>query len=237
MSAGEHDGTLEHDHPLRAVAGVLAGNVTAELSKPLRELRELLVVMVETVEQHIAHAEGPEPFPWKSLQTLRQELADAYLLSRETARLASELAEAVIVNEVVEAVDVNRLVEAALELVRHGVSRDIELFVDLGSVPPVRAAAGELILVVAKMLLCCADSAAGLDGSAVSVQTRLEHEGERDVVLISASDNGRGSPDLAESARRVLRPVARRLGGSFEGVSVADKGSVFECRLPVAGHG
>lgn len=228
---------FDHDHPLQAVAGVLASNVTKDLSRPLRQLRESLALMVETIERHIAEAGGPEPFPWKSLQELRQELADAYLLSRETARVASELTEAVsMATGATEAVDVNRLIEAVLELVRHRLRSDTEVFLDLGSIPPVRAIAGELMLVIAKMLLCCADSAADLEGSAVSVQTCLEHEDGRDMVLISISDNGSGLPSAADSARLALEPVLTRLSGSFEVVSVPGKGSVYECRLSVAGQ-
>lgn len=232
MSADSHDG-FDHDAPLQAVAGVLAGSVITDLSRPLRQLRENLAVMMEEIERHMAEAEGPEPYPWKSLQGLRQELADAYLLSRQTARIASELDEAVS-EGAMEAVDINHLVEAALELVRHRFRTDTEIFVDLGAIPPVRAVAGEFILVIAKLLLCCADSAALLDGSAVSIKTRHEHE-ESDVVVIHVADNGKGLPEAAASAHRALDPILSRLGGTFAGVSEPDKGSFFECRLPSLG--
>jgi signal transduction histidine kinase len=227
----KHDPTFDHDAPLQAVAGVLASSVVGQLSRPLRQLRESLAVMMEEVERHIGEAEGPAPYPWKSLVVLRQELADAYLLSRETARIASELGEAVQDGEV-EAVDLDHLVEAALELVRHRFGHDTEIFVDLGSLPPVRAAAGQLLLCIAKLLLCCADSAVLIEGSAVSIMTRHEHDHERDEVVLSVTDNGKGLPEAADSARRVVEPVIRGLGGSFEAVSEPDKGSFFECRLP-----
>lgn len=233
MSGNDH--TFDHDDPLQGVAGVLASSVVGQLSRPLRQLRENLAVMLEDVERHIGEAEGPAPYPWKSLMVLRQELADAYLLSRETARIASELGEAVQDGEV-EAVDLNHLVEAALELVRHRFGHDTEIFVDLGSLPPVRAAAGQLLLCIAKLLLCCADSAVLIDGSAVSIKTRhARRPPERNYeVTLCVTDNGKGLPEAADSARRVVEPIIRGLGGSFEGVSEPDKGSFFECRLPVA---
>lgn len=225
----QEDGT---EHPLQAVAGALASSVAGQLARPMRELRENLAVMVESLDRYIGEAEGPNPYPWKDLQTLRQEIADAYLLSRSTARLASELFEALNVQAaLIEAIDVNRQVEAALELVRHRIGESTELFVDLGSIPPVRAVAGELTLTVAKMLLSCADSARVLEGSAISVKTR--HERDDGEVVIYVADNGCGIPSAAESATLAIEPVMKRLGGRFHGVSEPGQGSVYECLLPV----
>lgn len=233
-SGDHHRSTLDHDQPLSAVAGVLTAQVARDLSRPLRRLRELLAMTLDSVERHISRAQGPDPYPWKELQVLRQELADAYLLSRETARIAGELAEVACPDDgagALRPVDVNRQVEAALALLHHRLQGN-ELFVDLGSVPPVRAHAGSLALVVAKLLLCCADSAAAAPGSAVSVRTRYAHEDGEDVVIISIADNGAGIPDAAESARNALEPVMSRLGGSFDGVSEPGRGCAFECRFP-----
>ena len=223
------DGT---EHPLQTVAGALASSVAGQLARPMRELRENLAVVVESLDRYIGEAEGPNPYPWKDLQALRQEIADAYLLSRSTARLASELYEALNVEAaVVEAIDANRQVEAALELVRHRIDQNTELFVDLGSIPPIRAVAGELTLAVAKMLLACADSARILEGSAISVKTRFEPDDSE--VVIYVADNGCGIPSAAESATRAIEPVMQRLGGRFHGVSEPGQGSVYECLLPV----
>ena len=222
----------EHDHPLQSVAGALASSVAGQLARPLRELRETLAIMVESLDRHIGEAEGPRPYPWRSLQGLRQEIAGAYLQSRETARLASELFEALNVHTaIVEAIDANRQIEAALELCRHRVSSHTELFVDLGSIPPVHAIAGELTLAVAKMLLCCADSARALEGSAISVKTSFDREDS--AVVLYVADNGCGIPAAAKSAERAIAPVMSRLGGSFDGISEPGQGSVYECRLPV----
>ena len=220
------------DHPLHAVAGTLASSVAGQLARPLRELREMLAVTVETLDRYIGDAEGPRSYPWKSLQSLRQEIAGAYLLSRENARLASELYEALNVHaSVMEAIDANRQIEAALELVRHRVSDHTELFVDLGSIPPVHAGAGELTLAVAKMLLACAESASAREGSAISVKTRFDREAN--IVVIYVADNGCGLPAAARSAERAIAPVMSRLGGSFAGVSEPGEGSVYECHFPV----
>ncbi|WP_428267470.1 hypothetical protein [Haliangium sp.] len=219
-----------HMEALRAVANVLASGVTGELARPLRELRENLAVMVETIDGYVAEAPGPTPYPWKSLQSLRQELADAYLLSREIARLVSDLHEGVAGIEVeAHPVDVNKQVEAALHLARHRLSSHTEVFVDLGSLPRVRAIPGELVLAVAQLILCCARSAAGRTSSALSIKTQLDPDGD---IVISVADNGVGAPEGLAEAGEVVAPVMARLGGRFEGVSTPDQGSMFECRLP-----
>ena len=230
------DARLDHDQPLNAVAGVLASKAVYELARPLRHLRENLAVILEAVERHVSLSEGPDPYPWKALQSLRQDLADAYLLSRETARIADELGEVMGVgNAATEArfVDVNRHVEAALALVRSRFQEDTELFVDLGSVPPIRAVPAEMSLIVAKLLLCSADSAAALPGSAVSVQTR-HFDDESPAVMISVADNGAGNPAAARSAHASVAPIMERLGGSYDGVSEPGQGSAFECWFPIA---
>ncbi len=233
MSDSDHK-PFDHDDPLKAVVGVLASGATGELSRPLLHLRENLAVMIETIEKHISHSGGPMPYPWHALQALRQELADSYLLARETTHIVSELSDAVGPGSAVPtAVDINRQVETALHLVRSRFRDDTEIFVDLGSLPPVRAIAGEFLLAIAKLLLCCADSAAAAEGSAVSVKTRCEHEDELDTIAIYIVDNGRGHPDAAASARRVVEPVMQRVGGSFAGVSEPEQGSAYECRIPI----
>lgn len=231
------DTRLDHDQPLNAVAGVLASKAVRELARPLRHLRENLAVILDAVERHVSHSEGPDPYPWKALQSLRQDLAEAYLLSRDTARIADELSEVMgpgATASEVQPVDVNRHVEAALALVRSRFRDHTELFIDLGSVPPVRAVPSELSLIVAKLLLCVADSAAGVAGSAVSVQTRyFDDDDEPPAVMIAVADNGVGTPAAAASARASIEPIMARLGGSFDGVSEPGQGSAFECWFPV----
>ena len=227
----------DHDHPLNAVAGVLASSAVEELARPLRELRQQLASLVDSLEQHARGSEGPSPYPWTSLQSLRQGVAEAYLLSRETARIADELSQVMgesAIDPEVRSVDVNRHIEAALALVRSRFSDKTELFVDLGTVPPVCAVPGELSLMVAKLLLCCADSTVNRPGSAVSVQTRHEPETEPPSVIVLIADNGDGNPDGARSAQASLAPIMERLGGSYDGVAEPGQGSAFECWFPVA---
>jgi C4-dicarboxylate-specific signal transduction histidine kinase len=222
-----------HQEPLQAVAGALASGVAGQLSQPLRELRENLAVMVETLDRYVADAPGPTPYPWKALHALRQELAHAYLLSREVARLAGDLHEGVSgAGGAAQVTDVNRCVESALNLARHRVSGHTEVFVDLGSLPPVHAVPGELVLAIAKLVLCCADSAAMREGSALSIKTSCSRGGETEIVVISIVDNGSGLPAAARAAEQVVAPVIRRLRGTFEGISKPGQGSAFECHLP-----
>lgn len=223
------------EHPLELVANVLASGVAGQLSQPLRELRERLAIMVEALDSYVAEAPGPAPYPWKSLQALRQELAHAYLLSRELARLASDLHESMTgAHDAADAVEVNKQVEAALNLARHRLSSHTEVFVDLGSLPQVHVVAGMLVLAVAKLILCCAESAAAREGSAVSIKTHLEQEGEDQMVVISVADNGTGNPEAVGAAEKTVGAVLAHVGGSFEGVSEPGKGSVFECRIPIS---
>lgn len=227
-------GSADRNEPLQAVAGILASSVTGELARPLRELREILAIMVEALDRHLREAEGPTPYPWKSLQLLRQELSNAYLLSRETARMASDLYETLEASDdEIVPLDANRHIEAAIALVRHRVSGHTELFVDLGSLPPVHAAAGEFTLAVAKMLLACVESASACEGSAISVKSRVDPGDGVGSVVIYVADNGIGVPAAAASVIRALTPIMLRLGGQFDGVSEPGQGSAYECRLPL----
>lgn len=231
----DKDNPPDGDHPLQLVANVLAGGVAGEISRPLRALRQSLAVIVERLDRYVVEAPGPAPYPWKSLQSLRQELADVYLLSRELARLASDLHESMTGAEgELQPVDVNKQVEAALNLARHRLGEHTEVFVDLGSLPPVCAVAGELALAVAALILCCAESCAAREGSAVSVKTYRERAEEGESVVISVADNGAGIAGMAASAEHAVGPTMARLGGSFEGVSEPEQGSVFELRIPVS---
>lgn len=221
------------EEPLRAVASALASGVAGQLSQPLRELRENLAIMVETLDRYVADAPGPTPYPWKSLHVLRQELAHAYLLSREVARLACDLHDGVSgAGGEAQGTDVNQCVESALNLARHRVSSHTEVFVDLGSLPRVHAVPGELVLAIAKLILCCAESAAMREGSAVSIKTSCSRAGGTETVVISVADNGAGLPAAVKAAEQVVMPVARRARGTFDGVSQPGRGSAFECRIP-----
>ena len=215
----------------RAVGAAIAADVTREMAEPLRDLRDRLALVVDTIDKHVAMSTGPTPYPWKALQLLRQDLADAYLQTAQMARLAGDLVMAIgAVGAPLTEIEVNRDVESAVHLASYRVGPRTELFVDLGQIPHARAASGELMLAVAQLILVCAESAARVDGSALSIRTRQED----DRVVIHVADNGGGATESAAAACAHVAAVAARAGGSFDGTSQDGKGSAFELRLPVA---
>jgi len=219
----------------RAAAGALARGIAKELVRPLRELREDLAVVVELLDRHMAGAHGPKGLPWKEVESFRQQVADSYLRSRRTARLVTELADAIApATKAPEPIDINKLVESALNLSRHRIVPDTEVFIDLGSLPLVRATHGELLLTVARMIGVAADSASRAEGSALSVKTRRERDERtgRDEVIVFVADNGSGRPAAARSVTALGEKVAERVDGTFAGTSERGAGSVFELRLP-----
>ncbi len=218
-----------------AAAGALAGGAAAELARPLRELREILAVVVEKLDRHVADSPGPLPLPWDETRELRQQLTSAYLISRELARLSSHLAGALSGSSQVETVDVNKLVEASMALVRHRTSAETEVFVDLGALPPIAAPSGQIVLIVGRLIMLAADSARGVEGAALSIKTRREpaREGAGEEAVLTIADNGSGVPDEAATAVALAHAIAEALGGTFAGASEAGKGSAFELRLPI----
>src|SRR6478735_3882872 len=71
--------------------GEIAVDVAHQLTDPVRALRDRLGLLVDHLERHVANATGPTPYPWRSLQTLRQDLAAAYLEATQLARRLDEL--------------------------------------------------------------------------------------------------------------------------------------------------
>ncbi|MBT8493762.1 MAG: hypothetical protein KJO07_11935 [Deltaproteobacteria bacterium] len=230
--------SLQTDRPRDAMfaAGILASGVAAELVRPLRTLRETLAELVERLDRFAIEAKGPLPYPYEQTKLLREELAGAYLACRKVTRLADDLHGAVDHRAVAaEASDLNRLVEAAMNLARHRISAETEVFIDLGGVPLVRVIPAELILAIANLMIVCADSARGTAGAAISLKTRRETDpdsGHEEIVIFLA-DNGVGCPDEAQIAERLGERLARSTGGVFSGTSELGNGSVFELRLPV----
>jgi signal transduction histidine kinase len=230
--APPHDDDLTHW--ARLAAGEVAVDVAAELSAPLGGLRDRLALLVDRIDRHVAYQTGPEPYPWKALQALRQDLAAAYLETTALSRLAADLASTVgaLGDGAIAIGDVDRLVEAAVQLARHRIAPQTELLVDAGALPPVYAPVSELVLAIARMVGACAASAAGADKASLSVRTRAEEDGGHTWVVITASDNGGGARAAAHALAGVLGPFAHGLGGSFDGTSEIGQGSVFELRLP-----
>ncbi|MCA9677612.1 MAG: hypothetical protein KC464_21500, partial [Myxococcales bacterium] len=195
MAAPDDDLLSAHDAWARAVAGEIAADVATGLASPLVLLRDRLALAVDRIDRHIAGTTGPTPYPWRSLQALRQDLADAYLSTTSLARLATDLSTAVgALGGTTAAIEIGPQVEAAVNLARHRLGGGVELLVDLGSTPPAQIVAGELALAVAQMIASCARSAAQVERATLSVRTRAEVDAGRWVV-IAAVDNGGGDPD------------------------------------------
>jgi C4-dicarboxylate-specific signal transduction histidine kinase len=220
----------------RVVVGELAGGVTRQMVRPLRELREDLAVLVESLDRHMMESRGPKGLSYHEVESMRHTLADCYLRCRDTARLASDLAQASSPAEATLApVDLNKLVESALNLARHRIKEDTEVFVDLGSVPLVRGHQAALLLAISQMIAVAAESAARAPGSALSIKTRSA-EGktpspEAEVVLLVA-DNGGGHPSAVDELIEILGTALEGTGGHSAATSQAGAGSAFELRFP-----
>lgn len=207
------------------VAGEVAIEITRDLADPVKSLRDRLGLVVDQLERHVATSTGPTPYSWRSLQTLRQELAAAYLEVTTLARRLDELDRA-LDDDPAGWFDLATAVDHGLRLANHHLGPGIELLIDLASVPAVRGTPGMLSLVVAQLVSACARSARDLPGSALSV--RVISDGPWAAVLIV--DNGAGSPralDLGELARDVLAPW----GATAEAASETGQGCAFELRL------
>jgi C4-dicarboxylate-specific signal transduction histidine kinase len=223
------------DDEILAVAGRLARGVSAELARPLRELRELLAGLVDALDHHVATAKGPTPLPWGRVSELRDAIAEAYLISRTIARLTDDMVGALTPSMTVSAaIDVNKTVHAALNLARHCVAEDTEVFMDFGALPSVRSQASALLVSIAWLITLAADAARGVEGSAISLATRRDtrpDEGIDDVVVMVA-DNGHGA-DTVERTQAILRRMLAGAGVTVAAQSKPETGTTFELRVPV----
>lgn len=210
------------------IAGAVAVDVARQLADPVRALRDRLGLVVDHLERHVATSTGPTPYPWRSLQALRQDLAAAYLEATTLARRLDELDRA-IDDQLPGWFDLAAAVEHGLHLVGHHLTSGIELLIDLGNTPLVRGTPGTVALLVAQLVALSAASARDLPGSTVSV--RVAPEGAW--ALVTIADNGAGSPraaGLGELARSVMAPW----GGIIDATSVPGAGCTFELRLMTA---
>ncbi|HTE54263.1 MAG TPA: hypothetical protein VK698_25585 [Kofleriaceae bacterium] len=233
MSASDRS---EGDRAFLAAAGVLARGVAAQLGGPLREIRDSLAVMVETLDRHFIEASGPQPYPWSETKALRERIAEAYLLSRSVTRLTNDLARALSVQRSApESADVNQLVEEAIALARHRIGEDSELSIDLGELPSVRLVPGELVLLLAWLLVLAAD-AARAHGTGVAIATRREREatGGRDRVIVQIATTGGGGAGTAGGEPGEVEALARRVLEPSGGELVCAGQARFEIRLAVA---
>lgn len=209
----------------KQVGGEVAADVARELTQPIRALRDRLGLVVDHLERHVANATGPAPYPWRSLQTLRQDLAATYLEATQLARRLDELDRA-LNDEAVSFFDLSAAVDLGLRLIGHHFGQNVELLFDLGHVPPVRGVPGALSIVVAQLAAAAARSARAATGSSLSVRVALEDGWG--VVLVT--DNGVGTDraaELGDLARAVIAPW----GGTADATSAEGQGCAFELRL------
>lgn len=209
------------------VAGEVAVDVARQLAEPVRGLRDRLGAIVDHLERHVANATGPTPYPWRSLQTLRHDLAAAYLEATSLARRIDELDRALV--ESPEGwFDVAAAVELGVHLAGHHLAAGLELLIDLGHPPPARGAFGQVALLVAQLVTASAASARDLPGSTVSV--RVARDGAW--ALVAIADNGAGSA-RATALGELARGTTAAWGAQVDATSVAGAGCVFELRFAI----
>lgn len=206
-------------------AGDVAIEIARQLAEPVRALRDRLGLVVDHIERHVATSTGPTPYPWRSLQALRQDLAAAYLEATQLARRVEELDRA-LADDPPQWFDLAAAVDLGLRLAGHHVGAGIELLIDLGSVPPARGSAGTLGLLVAQLAAVCADSARAVSGSSLIVRVWTE----ADYNVVTIADNGAGNPRAFEVAD-VVREILAPWGGSLDALSDEGRGCAFELRL------
>lgn len=207
-------------------AGGVAIEIARQLAEPVRALRDRLGLVVDHLERHVATATGPAPYPWRSLQALRQDLAGSYLEVTTLARRLDELDRA-LDDEPASWFELGPAVDLGLRLAGHHLGDGLEILIDLGHTPAARGTPGLLALVVAQLVGACATSARALPGSTLSVRTFFD-EGGMAVVLIT--DNGEGN-DAAIATGELAREILEPWGASIDVTSQVGQGCAFELRL------
>jgi signal transduction histidine kinase len=219
------DAAAEPPPGASGLAGDVAVGVARQLAEPVRALRDRLGLVVDHLERHVATATGPTPYPWRSLQALRQDLAAAYLEATTLARRLDELDRA-LHDGPATWFDPAAAVELGLHLAGHHLGSGIELLIDLGNTPLARGVPGAFALLVAQLVTASARSARDLPGSTLSIRVA----GEPPCALIAIADNGAGTgraPGLGELARSIIAPW----GGTVDAASLPGAGMTFELRL------
>jgi hypothetical protein len=209
----------------REVAGDVAVEIARQLAEPVRALRDRLGLVVDHLERHVATSTGPTPYPWRSLQALRQDLAAAYLEATTLARRLDELDRA-LDDDPPGWFDLSAAVDLGLRLAGHHIASGLEILIDLGNTPLVRGTPGTLALLVAQLVAVCASSARALPGSALSVRTY----GEAGWAVVLIADNGTGS-DRVEQLGELARQIVNPWGATVEAASAQGQGCAFELRL------
>jgi signal transduction histidine kinase len=207
------------------VAGDVAVDLTRQIADPLRGLRDRLGLVVDHIERYVATSTGPTPYPWRSLLTLRTDLAAAYLEATQLARRIDELDRAVR-DDNVHVFDVSVAVDHGLRLAGHHLGPGIELLIDLGTSPATHGTGGVLALVIAQLVAVCAESARDAQGSSLTVRVWNEHEW----TVITIADNGAGNARAFEVGE-VAREIIAAWNATIDAVSDPGRGVAFELRL------
>jgi hypothetical protein len=206
-------------------AGDVAIEIARQLAEPVRALRDRLGLVVDHIERHVATSTGPAPYPWRSLQALRQDLAGSYLEVTTLARRLDELDRA-LEDGPVGWFDLGAAVDLGLHLAAHHLGDGLEIMIDIGGTPHARGTAGTLALLVAQLVGVCARSARALPGSTLSARTFAD-DGHA-VILIT--DNGAGSEDI-EAFGALGREIVEPWAGTVDAASASGQGCTFELRL------
>ena len=214
--------------PHSPIAGEVAIEIARQIADPMRGLRDRLALVVDHLERHVANSTGPSPYPWRSLQTLRQDLAAAYLEATSLARRLDELDRA-LDEEPPGWFELSSAVELGLRLAGHHLGPDIELMIDLAAPTAVRGSSGSLALLVAELVAISAASARALTGSTLSVRVTIE-EGW---AVVQIADNGAGNA-RATAVGDMVRAVMLPWGATNDAASEDGQGTSFELRLITA---
>jgi signal transduction histidine kinase len=196
------------------------------VAEPIRALRDRLGLVVDHLERHVATSTGPTPYPWRSLQTLRQDLGAAYLEATQLARRLDELDRALAVAQPT-GFDLAAAVDLGMRLAGHHLGGDIELLIDLGDAPEVRGVPGTLALLVAQLVSVCARSARGAEGSTLTVRVWTDDG----VATVTIADNGAGDPSV-DDASATARTILEAWGATLDAASAPGQGCAFDLQFP-----
>jgi len=214
----------------RQLAGDVAISVALAVTQPLREVCDRLALLVDGLERFVTSSTGPTPYPYKSLQTLRNDVTDAYLHASVAARRLIDLESVLAADRSLGTLDVRREVELGVALAQHQVDRGTELLVDVLDVPLARGNRGVLALAVAQLLALCAASAQRHPGSTITVRVSLVAT-QRAMVMVA--DNGAGfdqPPALVAELATALGVAPRDVVAAVE----PEQGCVFELYFDLA---
>ncbi len=211
----------------KELQGALALEITHTVADPVRGLRDRLGLVVDHLERFVSTSTGPTPYPWRSLQTLRQDLAAAYLEVTQLARRLEELDRAVVDTELTT-FDLPAAVDLGIHLAGHHLAgATFEQLFDLGSTPAVRGVAGTFALVIAQLVGVCARSARAADNSALSVRVWMD-DGAAAVLV---TDNGSGDAGC-DAAGVLARDILGAWGVTVDAASAPGQGCTFELSFP-----